>query len=170
MKCIILGKGGREHALAWKMSQSTLFDEILVCPGNPGMNFTPNVKCISQNFLHPRELQQLEPDLVIIGPEQYLANGIADDLRQLGISTIGHGKIATQLESSKIFAKKFMQKYKIPTPKYFEAQTIEVKAHQIIKNWPKGKGIVLKSDELAAGKGVVVTDDIHLALETAYDF
>ena len=80
MKCLIIGGGGREHALAWKMASSSLFSEILVCPGNPGMKKTPKVKCISDKFLKAREIAQLEPDLVISGHEKFLAEGFADEL------------------------------------------------------------------------------------------
>ncbi|MBK26238.1 MAG: phosphoribosylamine--glycine ligase [Halobacteriovorax sp.] len=173
MKVLILGSGGREHALAWKLSRSSKVDSIIVCPGNPGMEITPKVSTDNlswkekDNFI--KRIEQLNPDYVVIGPEDPLANGVADWLREKKIPVVGPSAAAAKLESSKIFAKNFMQKYDIPTASFKTVGSVE-EGYTYLESLPMEKGIVVKADALAGGKGVVVTDKLDLAKSAVYDF
>lgn len=173
MKVLILGSGGREHALAWKLSRSSKVEQVIVCPGNPGMEITPKVKTTKlswkekDNFIN--QVEQIDPDYVVIGPEDPLANGVSDWLRENNIPVVGPSAKAAKLESSKIFAKNFMQKYGIPTAAFKTVGSVE-EGHIYLESLPMEKGIVVKADALAGGKGVVVTDKLDLAKNAVYDF
>ncbi|MEI8115963.1 MAG: phosphoribosylamine--glycine ligase [Flavobacteriia bacterium] len=168
MKVLLLGSGGREHALAWKIAQSSILDELFIAPGNAGTKkHGKNVDLSPTDFDGIKEFvvaQQI--DMVIVGPEEPLVNGIYDyfqadeQLKKVGI--IGPSKFGAQLEGSKDFAKAFMARHAIPTAKYgtFTAETIT----QGISFLDSMKGpYVLKADGLAAGKGVLILSDLNEA-------
>src|SRR4051812_3264535 len=100
---LLLGSGGREHALAWKMAQSPLVNSIFVLPGNPGMVQAGRIECITGDA--ETVAQQLKPDLVVVGPEQPMADGMTDRLEAAGFAILGASQAAAQLETSKIFSK-----------------------------------------------------------------
>lgn len=173
-KILLLGSGGREHALAWKLSQSPAVKEILALPGNDGMALLPKVECIAGNPAVSAAVVAAATEhgvnLVVIGPETPLAAGVTDALEQNGFAVMGPAKAAAQLESSKIFAKEFMRDCNIPTAPFTVCDSHE-DAIAALKDWPvEDKGIVIKADGLAAGKGVVVTNDRAEAKQTLFDF
>ena len=120
MKILILGSGGREHALAWKIAQSPLVDEVFSAPGNPGMDkIGPCFDVDPCDLKQVQELAlQLTPDLIIVGPEAPLAAGVSDALRARGFDVFGPSQEAAQLESSKAFSKDKMNAYGVPTAAY----------------------------------------------------
>ncbi len=157
MNILVIGSGGREHALAWKMKQSPIVDEIWSAPGNPGMHdIGPcfDVKANDVDGLEKLALQ-LDPDLIIIGPEQPLADGLADRLRARGYDVFGPNADAARIEASKGFSKDLMAKYNIPTARYKRVTDMaEGKAFLDTLTPP----YVLKADGLYAGKGVVIPE------------
>ncbi len=163
MKILVVGSGGREHALAWKLAQSERIQMVYVAPGNGGTALDDRLENIA--ITDPRALAEFAKQeniaLTVGGPETPLAAGIVNIFRDLGLKIFGPTKEAAQLESSKDFAKSFMQRHAIPTAEY---QTFsEAKgAHEYIDR--KGAPIVIKADGLAAGKGVGVA----LTLEEAH--
>lgn len=173
MKVLILGSGGREHALAWKLSRNSDIDVVNVLPGNPGMELTPKVKTCSGNWKDKNEfisqVKSLAPDYVVVGPEDPLANGVADWLREESIPVVGPSAKAAMLESSKSFAKDFMTKYEIPTAGYKTIDNLK-DSLKYLETLDMDKGIVVKADALAGGKGVVVTKNLAMAKDTVYDF
>ncbi|GAB4181029.1 MAG: phosphoribosylamine--glycine ligase [Calditrichia bacterium] len=164
MNVLIIGSGGREHALAWKISQSSMVTNVYVAPGNAGIAEDANIISIDpMNFdqvLHC--VNDYKIDYTIVGPEAPLAGGLVDFLMSKGCKVFGPAQKAAQIESSKIFAKNLMKKYGIPTANYFVAQSIQ-EAVEYINSQPEGP-IVVKADGLAAGKGVVVADDRKSAI------
>lgn len=162
MKILLIGSGGREHALAWKMAQSPHADKIYALPGNPGIaEFAECAAGISANADIVTFAQDKGIDLVVVGPEAPLAAGLVDDLNAAGIKAFGPNKAAAQLESSKIFAKNIMKKYGIPTAKFEVFDNPDAAKAYIRK---EGAPIVIKADGLAAGKGVIVADNLDAAL------
>ena len=164
MNVLLIGSGGREHALAWKISQSPLLKKFYALPGNPGISeFAECVKNISadDNTAVVNFAKENEIDFVVIGPEAPLVNGLTDELEKVGIKSFGPNKIAAQLEGSKIFAKNLMKKYNIPTAK-FEVFDNPDDAKNYIR--AEGTPIVIKADGLAAGKGVIVAKTLDEAL------
>ena len=168
MKVLLLGSGGREHALAWKIAQSSILDELFIAPGNAGTKkHGKNVDLAPTDFDSIKEFvitQQI--DMVIVGPEEPLVNGIYDyfqaDDQLRKVAVIGPSKYGAQLEGSKDFAKAFMSRHAIPTAKYgtFTAETIT----QGLAFLSSMKGpYVLKADGLAAGKGVLILSDLDEA-------
>ena len=155
MKILVVGSGGREHALAWKLAQSKKIQVVLVAPGNGGTALDDRLKNIF--ITDPVQLadyaQQEHIALTIVGPEGPLAAGIVDIFRDRGVKIFGPTKKAAQLESSKDFAKSFMKRHGIPTAAY-ETFADAKAAHEYIDQ--QGAPIVIKADGLAAGKGVVV--------------
>jgi phosphoribosylamine--glycine ligase len=158
MKVLVLGKGGREHALSWKIAQSSLVEQVYCAPGNDGMAYDKKIQCADVN---PSNFENIENfiknqgvDLVVVGPEDLLAKGVVDALQDK-VAIFGPGQAASQLESSKAFSKILMQENTIPTAA-FEDFTDPEKANAFIDgvNWPDG--LVVKCDVLAAGKGVIV--------------
>ena len=155
---VILGQGGREHALAWKMAQSPRVEKVTVLPGNAGMALTPKVTVdprVSSLEEMIRGVGRLDPDLCLIGPEQYLVEGLADKLSSLGLRVFGPSREASRLESSKIFMKEMLTALDLPTAPYKTAASL-AKARELVDTWPWKKGLVVKSDTLAGGKGVFV--------------
>ena len=157
MNILVIGSGGREHALAWKINQSALVDEVWSAPGNPGMHeIGPcfDVKAGDIDGL-VKLVRQLEPDLVIIGPEQPLADGLADRVRAAGFDVFGPSAAAAQIEASKGFSKDLMAKYNVPTAAYQRVRTVD--AAMVFLDTLEAP-YVLKADGLAAGKGVVIAE------------
>ena len=168
MKVLVIGGGGREHALAWKIAQSPKVHKVFVAPGNGG---TARDKRLSNlpitDVVALREWAQAEQiELTVVGPEQPLAAGVVDEFRAHGLRIFGPTRAAAQLESSKAFSKAFMQRHGIPTAEY-ETFTDAQAAHEYVN--AKGAPIVIKADGLAAGKGVVVAMTLAEAHE-AIDF
>ena len=155
MKVLVIGGGGREHALAWKLSQSERIQKVYVAPGNGGTARDPNLVDVPITDVKAlREWAQQEKiELTVVGPEAPLAAGVVDEFRAHGMRIFGPTKAAAQLESSKAFSKAFMHRHGIPTAIY-ETFTDPVQAHAYIDKM--GAPIVVKADGLAAGKGVVV--------------
>ena len=155
MKVLVIGGGGREHALAWKLSQSERIQKVYVAPGNGGTARDPNLVNVPMTDVKAlREWAQQEKiELTVVGPEAPLAAGVVDEFRTHGMRIFGPTQAAAQLESSKAFSKAFMQRHGIPTAVY-ETFTDRVQAHAYIDKM--GVPIVVKADGLAAGKGVVV--------------
>jgi phosphoribosylamine--glycine ligase len=165
MRILLLGSGGREHALAWKIAQSSMLDELFIAPGNAGTRqHGKNVAIDPLNFEEVKSfVLEQEIEMVLVGPEEPLVNGIAnyfqDDAQLKKIPIIGPNKIASQLEGSKDFAKQFMQRHHIPTAKYgsFTKETL-AEGLRFLENMKAP--YVLKADGLAAGKGVLILDDL----------
>lgn len=165
MKILVIGGGGREHALAWKLSQSPKATKVFVAPGNAGTALAggklQNVDITDVVAL--REWAQAEGiALTVVGPEAPLAAGVVDEFRNHGLKIFGPTKAAAQLESSKAFSKAFMRRHGIPTADY-DTFTDHVAAHAFVDRL--GAPIVIKADGLAAGKGVVVA----MTLQEAHD-
>lgn len=162
MKVLIIGNGGREHAIAWKLKQSTMVSKIYCAPGNGG---TASI-CENIAFNNIEELAQFALnegiDLTVVGPEVYLAQGTVDLFQSKGLKVYGPTQAAARLESSKVFAKDFMKKYQIPSATY-ETFSDANAAKDYIK--AMGAPIVVKADGLAAGKGVVVAFDLDTAFK-----
>ncbi|MBN3860014.1 phosphoribosylamine--glycine ligase [Neisseriaceae bacterium PsAf] len=168
MNVLVIGSGGREHALAWKIAQSDKVSKVFVAPGNAGTEIEPKVENI--NLTQQEDLiqfcQQKPIDLTVVGPEAPLAEGIVDAFRKAQLKIFGPTQFAAQLESSKDFAKQFMQKYHIPTAHYQTFSNIEAAKDYVLQ---KGAPIVIKADGLAAGKGVVVAMSIEEANQAIED-
>ena len=164
MKILVVGSGGREHALAWKLAQSERIQTVYVAPGNGGTAMDARLKNIPiTDPLALAEFVKAEHiGLTVVGPEVPLAAGIVNIFRDQGLKIFGPTKEAAQLESSKDFAKAFMQRHAIPTARYQTFSEI-APAHAYIE--AQGAPIVIKADGLAAGKGVVVA----MSLEEAHD-
>jgi phosphoribosylamine--glycine ligase len=164
MNILILGSGGREHALAWKAAQSPQADRVFVAPGNGGTAAEPSVENVAIDPLDADALlafaHEQQIGLCIIGPEAPLVAGVADALAAGGIRCFGPTQKAAQLEGSKDFAKAFMQRHEIPTAAY---QTFTDRDAALAYLEQVGAPIVVKADGLAAGKGVVVADDLATA-------
>ena len=168
MKILVIGGGGREHALAWKLAQSPKATKVFVAPGNGGTALVGG-KLENLPITDPvalREWAQAEKiSLAVVGPEAPLAAGVVDEFRAHGLKIFGPTKAAAQLESSKAFSKAFMQRHGIPTAAY-DTFTDPVAAHAYIDKL--GAPIVIKADGLAAGKGVVVAmtlEEAHAAVD-----
>lgn len=167
MKVLLIGSGGREHALAQALLRDPQLEELHVAPGNPGIAAIAPCYAIDtgDNQLVIALAQQLDVDLVVIGPEKPLVNGLADALRKAGIPIFGPSAIAAQLEGSKDFAKQVMHDAGVPTARSFTCTT---QAEMVAALDTFGAPYVVKHDGLAAGKGVVVTNDRQIALDHAY--
>ncbi|MGT2333836.1 phosphoribosylamine--glycine ligase [Staphylococcus aureus] len=164
MNILVIGAGGREHALAYKLNQSNLVKQVFVIPGNQGNDTYPEVHTEISESNHQGILdfaKQQNVDWVVIGPEQPLIDGLADILlRANGFKVFGPNKQAAQIEGSKLFAKKIMEKYNIPTADYKEVER-KKDALTYIENCELP--VVVKKDGLAAGKGVIIADTIEAA-------
>ena len=155
MKVLVIGGGGREHALAWKLAQSPKLQAVYVAPGNGGTALDGRLENINITDIPLLRQWALKEKIVltVVGPEAPLAAGVVDDFRAHGLRVFGPTQAAAQLESSKAFSKAFMKRHGIPTAEY-EAFTDPAAAHAYVDR--KGAPIVVKADGLAAGKGVVV--------------
>jgi phosphoribosylamine--glycine ligase len=167
MKLLVVGSGGREHALAWKLAQSPQVETVFVAPGNAGTALESKLQNLAKTC-HQDLIDFCRTEgiaFTVIGPEAPLAAGIVDDFRTAGLPVFGPTRAAAQLESSKDFAKAFMQKHGIPTAQYQTFENAE-QAHDYVNQ--KGAPIVIKADGLAAGKGVIVAmtlDEAHAAID-----
>jgi phosphoribosylamine---glycine ligase len=158
MKVLILGSGGREHALVWKLLQSPRVERIYCAPGNAGIAAEPRVECLAWDGKDIASLlgiaSKLAPDLTIVGPELPLTLGVVDEFQKRGLRIFGPSQRAAQLEGSKAFSKEFMRRHAIPTAKYAVCpNAAELK--DALQHF-SGR-VVVKADGLAAGKGVVIT-------------
>lgn len=164
---LVIGSGGREHAICWKLSQSDQVEEVFVAPGNSGIASEPKVSAIKLDINDNKKVTEWSKtngiSLVIIGPEAYLANGLADELNKNGIPCFGPEKIGAQLETDKNWAKAFMDRHEIPTAKWKSFSNCE-EAKQFVKTAPF-KALVVKASGLAAGKGVVVAKNAEEACQ-----
>ena len=170
MKVLIIGSGGREHALAWKCAQSADVDEVLVAPGNAGTANEPGVRNVAVSSDDTEALATLAQDenigLTIVGPEAPLVAGLVDRFNELGLPCFGPTAAAAQLEGSKAFTKDFLARHNIPTADYQNFTDIN-RALAYIRE--KGAPIVIKADGLAAGKGVIVAMTLQEAEQAATD-
>jgi phosphoribosylamine---glycine ligase len=169
VKILIVGGGGREHAMAWKVAQSSQVEHVFVAPGNGGTASEFKVSNVAIDVLAIQELADFVKKeaikLTIVGPEVPLAAGIVDYFEQQGLACFGPSQKAAQLESSKAFSKAFMQRHGIPTA-----------AYHVVETWPDAKKViehhpvplVLKADGLAAGKGVIIAQTRQEALDAAH--
>lgn len=167
---LVIGSGGREHALAWRLAQSSTVSQVYVAPGNAGTAAEPGIDNVvldvsnHQAVIDFCRLQNV--NLVVVGPEQPLVDGMVDDLSAAHIPCFGPTAAAAQLEGSKAFAKQFLEKHNIPTAAYGEFITVsDAKAYIQDKAFP----IVIKADGLAAGKGVIIAENLAHAEATVED-
>jgi phosphoribosylamine--glycine ligase len=160
MKVLVIGNGGREHALCWKLRQSPELEELYCAPGNPGI--AEIADCIPHGPEEIHDLasfaQELRIDLTVVGPELPLTMGIVDEFESRGLKVFGPRKAAAELEGSKIFAKQFMARHGIPTAEFVVARD-RGEAEAAVRRF--GLPVVLKADGLAAGKGVVVATSVE---------
>ena len=168
MKILVIGGGGREHALAWKLAQNKNVSRVYVAPGNAGTALDPDMVNVPitkvAELVKFAEAEQI--GLTVVGPEAALSQGVVDAFRLAGLKIFGPTKAAAQLESSKDFAKAFMMRHNIPTAAYATFTDAEA-AHAYVKT--QGAPIVIKADGLAAGKGVVVAmeeEEAHAAIDS----
>lgn len=166
MNILLIGGGGREHALAWKLAQSPKVEKIYAAPGNPGMAMLPKCECIALDVENLEGVadyaEEKSIDLTVVGPEAPLVAGLADVCKRRGLPVFGPSKAAAQLEGSKAFSKELMAKYNIPTAFFKICEDIETAKAYVEE---KGAPIVVKADGLAAGKGVVVAMTKQEALD-----
>lgn len=170
MKVLVIGNGGREHALAWKLAQSPKVTEVLVAPGNSGTALEPKVRNVAIAVDQIAELVQMAKAesvaLTVIGPEAPLVLGVVDAFRAAGLACFGPSQQAAQLEGSKAFTKDFLARHKIPTASYGNFTDI-AQAENYIRE--KGAPIVIKADGLAAGKGVILAQTEEEAIAAVHD-
>jgi len=172
MKILVIGGGGREHALVWKLKQSARVEKIWCAPGNGGID--ADAECIAVDVSDVAALvalaEKTAPDLTVVGPELPLVNGVSDAFAQRNWAMVGPSQKAAQLEGSKIFSKEFLLRHSIPTAKMYGAYDSPREAYAALTgvNWP----LVIKADGLCAGKGVVLAPDAEAArqfLESAME-
>ena len=158
MKILVIGSGGREHAIAWRLAQSPSVEKIYAVPGNPGIARV--AECIKADANSPADLLRLAEsigaDLTVVGPEAPLVAGVVDAFRAAGRAIVGPTQAAAQLEGSKIFAKRLMERARIPTAGFVSVDN-ETDALRNLDRF--GFPVVLKADGLAAGKGVLIVED-----------
>lgn len=167
MKILVIGSGGREHALLWKLSQSPSVTDVYVVPGNDGMSDVASLIPIKGNDDIIDFARLMQVDLTVAGPETVLTEGLADEFEKRGMAFFGPSKAAARIEGSKGFAKALMKKYGIPTAAY-ETFDDEEKAIAYLKandTYP----IVIKADGLASGKGVIIAQSEEEAIDTVKD-
>ena len=158
MKVMVLGSGGREHAICRGLSLSPEVDKVYCSPGNPGI--AQIAECVAlpsgDNDAVADFAVKNQIDLLVVGPEQPLCDGVADVVRAKGIPVFGPSKAGARLEGSKDFSKQFMVKYDIPTARYATFSEPEKALEYVAAEYAAGRGVVVKADGLAAGKGVIV--------------
>jgi phosphoribosylamine--glycine ligase len=166
MKILVIGGGGREHSLVWKLRQSPAVEKIWCAPGNGGSS--DDAECLALNDQSDVSAmaalaERIGADLTVVGPELPLVSGVADEFGRRGMALFGPSKAAAELEGSKIFAKQFLQRHKIPTAPVYDffdsASDAAAALYQV--DWP----VVIKADGLCAGKGVLVAPDLHSATD-----
>jgi phosphoribosylamine--glycine ligase len=168
MKVLVIGSGGREHALAWKIARSPLVTQVWSAPGSAGMSGDatplPHATDITNAAAMAGLAAHLGADLTVVGPEAPLVAGVADELAARGLKVAGASRAAARLEGSKIFAKEFMHRHKIPTAPFLVAADLSAARAALERT---GYPVVIKADGLAAGKGVVIARDRGEALTAA---
>src|SRR5260370_10491805 len=163
MKVLVLGGGGREHALVWKLKQSPRVEKIWCAPGNGGI--AADAECVAVDARDVGEIvafaEKVRPDLTIVGPELPLVNGLTDAFRQRNWAIVGPSQQAAQLEGSKIFSKEFLARHRIPTAKMYGTYDSPADVYDALRSvvWP----VVMKADGLCAGKGVFLAPDFAAA-------
>jgi phosphoribosylamine--glycine ligase len=163
MKILVLGGGGREHALVWKLRESPLAKKIWCAPGNGGM--AAEAECVAIDAGDVGAIvafaEKVHPDLTIVGPELPLVNGLTDAFRLRNWAVVGPSQQAAQLEGSKIFSKEFLVRHGIPTAKMYGTCGSSAEAYEALNSvsWP----VVIKADGLCAGKGVFLAPDFTAA-------
>src|SRR6201987_2406673 len=166
MKVLVIGGGGREHALVWKLRQSPRVTQMCCAPGNGGI--AEDATCVPGDAKSVQSLvsvaESFNPDLTIVGPELLLSLGGVDEFQRRGWPIFGPTKAAAQLESSKSFAKEFMQRHRIPTAHYAICKSLDEVRAALSHFHPP---IVVKADGLAAGKGVVIAKNRDEAVSSA---
>jgi phosphoribosylamine--glycine ligase len=169
MNILVIGSGGREHALTWKLRESQDSEDIFCAPGNTGIG--QEAECLSLDLSRPQQIAELAGDihagLTVVGPEAPLVAGVADACERAGLALVGPTKAAARLEGSKIFAKQFMQRYGIPTARFTVAEKFDEAVKALAGH---GLPVVIKADGLAAGKGAVVARDREEAEKTLDEF
>ncbi|MBX9334105.1 phosphoribosylamine--glycine ligase, partial [Serratia marcescens] len=170
MNILIIGNGGREHALAWKAAQSPLADKVYVAPGNAGTALEANLENVAIAATDIPALvafaQSHDIGLTIVGPEAPLVIGVVDAFQAVGLKIFGPSQAAAQLEGSKAFTKDFLARHRIPTAEYENFTEVEPALAYVRR---KGAPIVIKADGLAAGKGVIVAMTLQEAEEAVRD-
>ncbi len=166
MKILIVGNGGREHALAWKIRQSPLVSELYCAPGNAGMAGIADIVPIETSSIVELAdfAQTIGADLTVVGPELPMVLGIADEFQRRGLTIFCPSRAAAELEGSKVFAREFMTRHDIPSPK-FEVCPSKESAEAFVKKAPWGFPLVVKADGLASGKGTFVASDLAEAAD-----
>jgi phosphoribosylamine---glycine ligase len=165
MKILVIGGGGREHAIVWKLARSSSVEKIWCAPGNGGI--AKDAECVPLDVKNVRAAADLAArlgaDLTIVGPEMPLVHGIADEFARRGLTLLGPSEKAAQLEGSKVFSKQFMQRHEIPTAGVYGVYVEALEAYTALDSvdWP----LVIKADGLCAGKGVLVTTSADEATE-----
>ena len=165
MNILVIGSGGREHALVWKLCRSSLVSNVWCAPGNGGIS--QQAECIPANLADISALadlaEKLRIDLTVVGPEQPLVDGIADEFESRNMRIIGPSRKCAQLEGSKIFAKEFLERHNIPTAQVYGIFTSGTDAAKRLENlnYP----VVLKADGLCGGKGVAVSKSYSEAVD-----
>ncbi|MGB3564569.1 MAG: phosphoribosylamine--glycine ligase [Thermoanaerobaculia bacterium] len=171
MKVLVVGGGGREHALCWKLRQSPLLGELFCAPGNPGIGEVADLVPVASDEIQKLAdfAAELKIDLTVVGPEMPLTLGIADEFARRGLPVFGPSKRAAELEGSKVFAKTFMERHGIPTARFVVAHDRDETA-KAARSF--GYPVVLKADGLAAGKGVLILnndEELDKALKIFFD-
>ncbi|MBP2641212.1 MAG: purD [Firmicutes bacterium] len=168
MRILVIGGGGREHALVWKLKMSSRVDQIYCIPGNPGI--AELAECVSLDMSDNEKLAQFalaqQIDLTVVGPEMPLTNGVVDCFKKYNLKIFGPSQAAAQLEGSKEFAKKLMRKYRVPTGDFVVFTEYEAARQYVLSHEAP---LVIKADGLAAGKGVVVAMSREEALTALED-
>ena len=169
MNVLVLGSGGREHALVWKLHESQHTDTVYCAPGNPGI--AQAAECVPVDLADPVAILELagrlNAELTVVGPEAPLVAGVVDEFARVGRKIIGPTCAAAKLEGSKVFAKEFMLRHNIPTARFVAAEDY-ASALRAVERF--GAPVVIKADGLAAGKGVVVARNLEQAKETLGQF
>ncbi|GAA0362312.1 phosphoribosylamine--glycine ligase [Bacillus horti] len=170
MKVLVIGQGGREHTICWKLKQSNKVSEVYCAPGNGGIGSIAEIVPIKESQVNEliQFVQEKQIDLTFVGPEQPLTEGIVDQFEKAGLKIYGPHQSAAVIEGSKSFAKELMKKYHIPTATY-EVFTTENDAIRYLEQEQTKAPIVIKADGLAAGKGVVVAQTMEEAKQAVHD-
>ena len=169
MKILIVGAGGREHAIAWKLSQNEKVEKIFIAPGNACVEMLPNAESVNLGSIdeYISFAKDNNVELTVVGSEELLVQGIVDEFHKNGLKIFGPDKKAAILEGSKAYSKDFMKKYGIKTAVYEIFDNSE-KAKEFLNNW-KDFPVVIKASGLAAGKGVIIAQNLNEAIKAVED-